>query len=61
MLTYDTQFVLLAHADRLEALRRAAAPAPPRRRRRVRRRLGSWLITTGVRLAAEPPARTSPA
>jgi hypothetical protein len=62
MLSYDTRFVLLAHADRVEALRRSAAPAGTRRRRHLRRRLGGWLITIGVRLAAEPPRRsTSPA
>jgi hypothetical protein len=62
MLAYDTDFVLLAHADRVETLRRsAAAPARERGRRRLRRRLGGWLITAGVRMAAEPPPRTSPA
>jgi hypothetical protein len=60
MLAYDTEFVLLAHADRVDALRQAAGPTRSRRRRRLRRRLGSWLITAGVRMAAEPP-RTSPA
>ena len=61
MLSYDTRYVLLAHADRVEALRRSAAPTGARRRRHLRRRLGGWLITTGVRLAAEPQRRTSPA
>jgi hypothetical protein len=61
MLSYDTRFVLLAHADRVEALRRSGAPAGARRGRHLRRRLGRWLIATGVRRAAEPQRRTSPA
>jgi hypothetical protein len=61
MLSYDTRFVLLAHVDRVEALRRSAAPVGRREGRHLRKRLGGWLITIGVRLAAEPGPRTSPA
>jgi hypothetical protein len=54
---YDTEFLLLAHEDRVESLRRSAAPRL-RGQRRVRRRVANWLITAGVRLAAEPAPRT---
>ena len=57
---YDTEFLLLAHADRTDALRRAAASSfRARHPRRVRRRLAGWLIATGLRLAGEPTPRTS--
>lgn len=55
---YDTDFVLLAHADRADALRASAASAFPRSPRRFRRRLAAWLIAAGTRLAAEPTPRT---
>jgi hypothetical protein len=56
---YDTEFLLLAHADRVESMRRSAASAPRARRpRRFRRRLANLLITAGMRLAAEPAPRT---
>ena len=50
---YDTEFLLHAHADRVAALRADAARAA--RPRQPRRRVAGWLITAGVRLAAEPP------
>lgn len=55
MFAHDVQTFQLIAADRAERLRASAArrPAPPRR---VRRFVGLWLVSLGVRLALEPPA-----
>jgi hypothetical protein len=55
---YDTEFVFLAHADRVASLRRSAARGMRREPRRLRRRLAGWLIAAGLRLASEPTPRT---
>jgi hypothetical protein len=55
---YDTEFLLLAHQDRVDSLRRSAARRPLGEPRRFRRRIAGWLISAGVRLAAEPAPRT---
>ena len=56
---YDTEFMRLAHADRVSALQRAAVTVSrPRRPSRLRRRVANWLIWAGVRLASEPAPRT---